>query len=120
MLAGCDAQILAGPGAAAQQLVQLLLGFWVLTGKQRRWYLNPGHQPKPLITLALSYAPSLLLSLLNPWQREAAWQMLSSYNTVRIFGFTLLCCLRYSGQLRTLCLAEEARFRLCLLARYML
>lgn len=93
----------------------------VLTDKQWCWYLNPSHQPKPLIILALNYAPSLLLSLLNPWQLEAAWRMLmlSCCNTGRMFGFMLLCCLRCSGQLRMLCLAGEARFRLCCLAGYM-
>lgn len=74
---------------------------WVLTDKQWCWYLNPRHHHKPFITLALSYAPSLLLSLLNPWQLEAAWWMLmlSFYNRGHMFGFMLLCCLRCSGQL---------------------
>lgn len=91
MLTGCDAQILPEPGVAAQQLGQLFL---VLSDKRWCWCLNPSHQPKPLITLVLSYAPSPLQSLLNLWQLEATWRILMPLAHVQIYVSVLLVMLR--------------------------
>lgn len=64
VFAGCQGRSLLNLAQQLSDCCSCSQDSWVLTDKQRCWYLNPSHQPKPLITLTLSYVPSLLLSLL--------------------------------------------------------
>lgn len=75
---------------------------WVLADKQQCWYLNPSHQP--LITLTLSYVPSLL-SPLNAWQPEVSWPILmfSCCHTGHMLGSVLPSA--FSAQARGKCCA---------------
>lgn len=94
VFAGCQGRSLLNLAQQFSNCCSCSQDSWVLTDKQRCWYLNPSPQPKPLITL--SYDHSLLLSLLNLWQPEVAWPIaiLSCYNKGRMLGSVLLLMLR--------------------------